>query len=135
MRFGTKSSGLLIKGGLKIEGCKIKVLLYILEKELILTADWLSWLVSNASTTAGCKARPPSSSSLASVTFPTRSPILSRPSARRVSPKASIICVELLCYFQQVSKTRDVKSFTFCQSNTSTDLAGVCIQRSMQSCT
>ncbi len=29
MPFGTKSSGLIIKGGLKIEGCKIEGLLYI----------------------------------------------------------------------------------------------------------
>ncbi len=28
MTFGTKSSGLIIKGGLKIEGCKIEGLLY-----------------------------------------------------------------------------------------------------------
>ena len=27
--FGTKSSGLIIKGGLKIEGCKIEGLLYM----------------------------------------------------------------------------------------------------------
>ncbi len=29
MPFGTKSSGLIIKGGLKIEGCKIEGLLYM----------------------------------------------------------------------------------------------------------
>ena len=34
MPFGTKSSSLIIKGGLKIKGCKIEVLLYHLNYNL-----------------------------------------------------------------------------------------------------
>ena len=36
MLFGTKSSSLIIKGGLKIEGCKIEGLLYTYTVKLVL---------------------------------------------------------------------------------------------------